>query len=119
MYTPEQILQAAQRIQPVLPQLLEPAIATQVAADLQPLLQHQDLNQIWLLLDQHPQTQRWRDQYLSLIELRSGLAGDMVAQPSGLIYACPHCNYRDVIFRVGMDPEPCPQHPTATLTASS
>jgi uncharacterized protein len=37
MYPPEQILQAAQRIQPVLSQLLDPAIANPMAAALQPL----------------------------------------------------------------------------------
>jgi hypothetical protein len=118
MYTPDQILQAAQLIQPVLPQLLDPAIASGMAADLQSLLQRQDIDQIWHLLNQYPQTQRWRNQYLDpdLIRMRSNLKGDMVPRPSGLIYACPHCDYRDTIFLVGMDPDPCPKHPTAALT---
>ena len=120
MYTPQQILNTAKAIQSVLPQLLDPAAASAMQAQLEPLLLNQDIAKIWETLDQFPQTQRWRTKYLNqeiATATRSGsqLAGDMVAQPSGLIYACPHCDYRDVVFLLGMAPDPCPDHPDALL----
>ena len=119
MYTSQQILDAAEIISPILPQLLDQADAVNVQAQLELSILGKDIGQIWQILDQYPQTQRWRDKYFdpSLIRVRSSssLAGEMVAQPSGLIYACPHCDYRDVIFRIGMDPAPCPKHPDAIL----
>jgi hypothetical protein len=70
------------------------------------------ITKIWETLDQFPQTQRWRDRYFdpTVRRTRSQLAGDMVPQPSGIIYACPHCDYRDVVFLLGMTPDPCPNH---------
>lgn len=119
MYTPQQILDAAEIISPILPQLLDQVDAVNVQAQLELAILGKDIAQIWQILDQYPQTQRWRDKYFdpSLIRVRSSsnLTGDMVAQPSGLIYACPHCDHRDVIFRIGMDPDPCPKHPDTTL----
>jgi hypothetical protein len=119
MYTPQEILDAAEIISPILPQLLDQADAVNVQAQLELAILGKDITQIWKILDQYPQTQRWRDKYFdpTLIRVRSNsnLAGDMVAKPSGLIYACPHCDYRDVIFRIGMDLIPCLKHPDATL----
>lgn len=117
MYTPQEILDAATAILPVLPKLLDEPTATQVQAQLNTHLASQDIAQIWATLELSPQTQRWRDRYFEPATSRrySPLAGDMVVQPSGLIYACPHCNYRDVVFFTGMDPDPCPNHPDAVL----
>ena len=118
MYTPQEILNAAKAILPVLPKLLDEPTANQLQAQLNTHLAAQDIAKIWETLDRSPQTQRWRSKYLNQeIATRSGsqLAGDMVAQPSGLIYACPHCDYRDVVFLLGMDPDPCPEHPDAVL----
>lgn len=119
MYTPQQLLNAAEAIEPILPQLLNQADAAHIKEQLELARLGKDSTQIWQLLDQYPQTQRWRNQYFdpSMIRVRSSsqLAGEMVAQPSGLIYACPHCDYRDVVFLIGMEPEPCPKHPDAIL----
>jgi hypothetical protein len=117
MYDPKQILNAAELIQPVLPLLLDPATAGKTQAQLEASRLAKDVAKIWETLDQFPQTQRWRTKYLDKDATRvsSKLDGEMVAEPSGLIYACPHCNYRDVVFLLGMDPEPCPNHPTAIL----
>lgn len=120
MYTPQEILEAAKAISPALPKLLDEPTATQLQAQLNTHVAAQDIANIWETLERSPQTQRWRDKFLEAKEFnqsRSGsqLAGDMVAQPSGLIYACPHCDYRDVIFLLGMDPDPCPAHPDAVL----
>ena len=117
MYTSQEILEAATAILPVLPKLLDEPTATQVKAQLNTHLASQDIAQIWATLDQSPQTQRWRDRYFGPTTKGgySPLAGDMVVQASGLIYACPHCNYRDVVFFVGMNPDPCPNHPDAVL----
>lgn len=119
MYTPQEILDAAEIIYPILPQLLDPPNTDKVQKQLELAISGKDIPQIWQILGQYPQIQRWRDKYFdpSMIRVRSSsnLAGDMVAQPSGLIYVCPHCDYRDVIFLLGMDPDPCPKHPDATL----
>lgn len=119
MYTPQQILDAAAVIYPILPKLLDPSDAVKVQEQLELAVSSKEIAQIWQLLDQYPQTQRWRDKYFapSLISVRSSsqLAGNIVAQPSGLIYTCSHCDYCDVVFLLGMDPDPCPSHPDATL----
>ncbi|TVQ20810.1 MAG: hypothetical protein EA367_07400 [Leptolyngbya sp. DLM2.Bin15] len=126
MYTPQEILGAAKAILPVLPKLLDEPTANQLQAQLNTYLAAQDIAKIWETLEQTPQTQHWRDKFFEAKELNksrsvsqlagnSQLGGDMVAQPSGLIYACPHCDYRDVIFLLGMDPDPCPDHPDAVL----
>ena len=126
MYTPQEILGAAKAILPVLPQLLDKPTANQLQAQLNTYLAAQDIAKIWETLERTPQTQHWRDKFFDAKELNksrsvsqlagnSQLGGDMVAHPSGLIYACPHCDYRDVIFLLGMDPDPCPDHPDAVL----
>jgi hypothetical protein len=119
MYTPQEILNAAAIISPILPQLLNSSDAVKVQEQLDLAIVGKDIEQIWQILDQYPQTQRWRNKHFdpSLIRVRSGsnLKGDMVAQASGLIYACPHCDYRDVVFLLGMEPDPCPRHPDVTL----
>lgn len=119
MYTPQEILDIATIIYPILPKLLAQSDTVKIQEQLELAISGKDIAQIWRILDQYPQTQRWRDKYFdpSLIRVRSSsnLAGDMVAQPSGLIYACPHCDYRDIVFLLGMDPDPCPKHPDATL----
>ncbi|WP_008307986.1 hypothetical protein [Leptolyngbya sp. PCC 6406] len=118
MYTSEEILDAAKAILPALPKLLDEPTATQLQAQLNIHLAAQDIDQLWATLERSPQTQRWRSKYLNQVKVKgsgSQLAGDMVAQPSSLIYACPHCDYRDVIFLLGMDPDPCPDHPAAVL----
>ncbi|NJN32408.1 MAG: hypothetical protein HC824_19770 [Synechococcales cyanobacterium RM1_1_8] len=118
MYSSQQVLDAAEVIYPVLPQLLDEPKAAQVQGQLETALFGKDIVTILDTLDQYPQTQRWFAKYtvVSMIH-RSGsqLHGDMVAQPSGLIYACPHCDYRDPVFLLGMDPDPCPKHPDAVL----
>lgn len=118
-YDPQQILNAAKAILPALPQLLDPATARAMKAQLETLLFDQNIAKIWETLDQSPQTQNWRTKYLNQEKITvtrssSQLAGDMVPQP-GIIYACPNCDYRDVVFLLGMDPDPCPNHPDAVL----
>jgi len=118
LYKQEDILKAAEVISPALPKLLDATTATQLQQQLQELITTQNIPSIWEALEQHSQTQQWLSKYLGQsVASRSGsqLAGDMVAQPSGLIFACPHCDYRDVIFLLGMDPEPCPDHPESSL----
>jgi len=119
MYTPQEILDAAEIIYPILPQLLDQSNTVKLQEQLELAISGKNIAQIWQILDQYPQTQRWRDKYFapSLIHVRSSsnLAGNMVAQPSGLIYTCPHCDYRDVVFLLGMDADPCPSHPDANL----
>jgi len=118
MYEPEEILNAAEVIFPILPKLLDATTAAQLQQQLQQFIITQDIESIWQALDQYPQTRHWRSKYLEQsVANRSGsqLDGDMVAQPSGLIYACPHCDYRDVVFFIGMNPDSCPNHPDAVL----
>lgn len=117
MYTSAQIIETAKLISPALPKLLSSSDASKVQDELQSLIAVQDFSQIWKILSQYPQTHRWCSRYLRNNSTRSGsrLLGNKVADPSSLIYACAHCDYRDVIFFLGMTPERCPKHPKDAL----
>jgi hypothetical protein len=120
MYSPEQILNAAKSIYPLLPKLLDEPTSTHIQATLKPLIESEDTDQIWDVLDQYPQTEHYRSQYFKFEDIpktrsNSQLPGDQAAERSTLIYACPNCDYRTPIFFLGMTPEPCKNHPDAEL----
>lgn len=125
MYSPEQILEAAKAVQPVLHKLLSEPRATEMQSSLQSFIQSKDIDQIWDSLDQYPQTKQWRIQYLKAVNSsktrsnsqllgNSQLPGDVTAQ-SGMIFACPLCDYRYAIFFQGMELTSCDKHPDTEL----
>jgi hypothetical protein len=121
MYSPEQILSAAEAVYPFLPKLIDESTAADMQATLQPLIESQDIVQIWDTLNQHPQTKDFLIQYHNHIEKTkteiqfSQIPGDQEPESSLMIYACPYCNHRATIFFFATPPTPCDQHPDAVL----
>lgn len=96
MFTNDQVLAASRAIRPLLPNLI-PALADQIDRQLSQLLNQTDLDEttqvdrLLDLLDAHPETKSWLDQFLQIPATErgySGLPGDpplAAATP----YICP------------------------------
>jgi hypothetical protein len=119
------ILDAAQAIKPILPDLLDPEKAAQVDRQLQILLTQAEAGQsietqIIDTLRPHESTQTWMRQYLNgeapeeIMRSIVGLAGNMSAQPRKPEYQCPKCNTTKAELPQGRIPK-CDNHPNETL----
>jgi len=122
MFTPEEILQIAQAIQPRLQELLPSDIAETIDRQLTDHLAQANAGEsvaqeILDLLN----TQEALRPYLGIaIETAipkhyEPLGGEPPPFASSLTYKCPECDYTDTIPQQGMTPEPCPDHPNAIL----
>jgi hypothetical protein len=126
MFTNDQILEAAQMLRPILPQLLDSESAQSVDLQLAQLLNQTDLDEntqvdrILDLVGYYPATKSWLDEFLKTVQTRgySGLQGNAAPSPATTTFKCPYCDYTDTVPQVGMIPEPCPNHPNVSLIAA-
>lgn len=117
MFTNDQVLTASRAIRPLLPELI-PALADQIDQQLAQLLNQPDLDEttkadrLLEVLDAHPETKSWLDQFLEQPTTKQkyyGLPGNpapAVATP----YICPIGNdytwYREANEEIPL----CPTH---------
>jgi hypothetical protein len=123
MFTNAQILEAAQTLRPILPQLLDAESAQSVDHQLTQLLNQTELDEntqvdcILDIVEHHPETKSWLDDFLQTVQTRgySGLQGNAAPSPATTTFKCPYCDHTDTVPQSGMIPEPCPNHPTVAL----
>jgi len=117
MFTNDQLLAASRAIRPLLPKLI-PALADQIDRQLAQLLNQPDLDEdtqvdhLLEVLDAHPETKSWLDQFLQIPATErgySGLPGDL-APTAAPPYICPIGNdytwYREANEEIPL----CPTH---------
>ena len=117
MFTNDQVLAASRAIRPLLPKLI-PALADQIDRQLAQLLNQPDLDEttqvdrLLDILDAHPETQSWLDQFLQLPATErgySGLPGNPLLAAANH-YICPVGNdytwYREANEEIPL----CPTH---------
>ncbi len=117
MFTNDQVLAASRTIRPLLPKLI-PALADQIDCQLAQLLNQPDLDEdthidrLLEVLDAHPETKSWLDQFLQSLATERGYSG-LPGNPShadATPYICPIGNdytwYREANEEVPL----CPTH---------
>lgn len=117
MFTNDQALEACRTLRPLLPQLV-PALADQIDHQLAQLLNQPDLednppvDRLVEILDAHPETKRWFDQFLENLTPKRGFA-QLPGNPafsSAAAYLCPIGNDY-TWYREGNEEIPlCPTH---------
>jgi hypothetical protein len=117
MFTNDQILAASRAIRPLLPKLI-PALANQIDRQLAQLLNQSDLDEdtqvdcLLEVLDTHPETKSWLDEFLQIPATERGYSGLPGNPPlaAATPYICPIGNdftwYREANEEIPL----CPSH---------
>ena len=126
MFTNDQVLSASRKIRPLLPKLI-PTLSAHIDQQLAAILNQASLDEnaradrLLKVLDTHPETKSWLDEFLEIPATERGFAGlpGNPALAAAACYVCPVGNdytwYREANEEIPL----CPTHLVQLVPASA